>query len=1041
MDPETTVDLISSNDSLHTNVRTPTSDCDQPVSDGPDADEYARNHGLSIDSLNSDPWKGLLERDDRIAVTLIQTDFGDLIESERRLEELAFRSILEKAEQWSVSAESLTILQQVCKPCTDREVAAHMAELCFTDTGELKKLKVEQPALRSDHQADCRRLERRVKAFQKVLLEDHHLPLHPVDVEQGEGLKFPESARKGDEALMNSLSKETIEVTKDTLMFLVQGLKADWSDDEQRELMEDISTYTGLNRVEYVTPPLSPRMQPEQEYFVPDDQDCAIPILSDPNSSLSTELEALEGKILSKDNNFWSDIASQQPKSPDRYDDIDISGMIRAGELSVPKSPSSSPELIPRDFKIEVPLLPDDSIVLAGNVPSRVLLPEDLEVAKNLMTNETIPGEAGVLDGRLNEFFEETATRVMRTAEQEQLQPLDATARVTTPVMDFSMPLYEWDEQLWTPQVMFEWIQKTTHVDWKGLKWQKNNLKEQKMVWAPLAHMAEKQLIAEAVEVVPNVLAFFLDEPREAEIQTSADFVHTQPGMLFLRRNENDEDEILEERPREPSASPPSTELVLSSTSITTTRPCSRSSHICQAQESIDVQTRPSISPSTLSILQPQDLSSLLRGKKRQLELFQRHSSPVAGPLIRVLDATNQDRPSSTNVLRGFESEYTDFRALVENFVEMNMPKKAKLRHSRFINQPALPQPQLAAVSNTKPTEPKTQPAPAPIPALSPDIVPPKAPPRIIMSAAVSNIITSHLEKLLIGIGLIERDYERLRPEIVSPGSKQPNCDEADFVLSPATGIIITTMVKLRQKPLPVTPGQQQQQPTFRNVVENVAMRHERLIVLISEGNKHSETMNPLSQSDAKALAEFQCFAGGLQAQTDVHVFYVGGGTETLAKWVAAMVCNYGTEAEEWQSILLPVETGWELFLRRAGMNVFAAQVVLGMLKVPDDEFAIGGKEGKLYGLPAFLMMSRDERAEKFADIFGGRRLLDRVGTLVDESWGDGSVMEMDNGVLSQDKEVVDVFSDDIEFSDSLGPDEPKEQFSDGFSQDSSPWE
>ncbi|KAK1773924.1 hypothetical protein QBC45DRAFT_437246 [Copromyces sp. CBS 386.78] len=964
MNLETTADLISSNDSLHSNAHTTTSDCDQSVSDDPDADEYARHNGLTIDSLKSDPWKGLLERDDRIAATLIETDFGELIESEKRLEELAFRPILGKAEQWSVSAESLKLLQQVCKPCTDREAAAHMAELCFTETAELKKLKVEQPALRSDHQADCRRLERRVKAFQKVPLADHHLPLHPVDVEQGEGLEFPESARKGDEALMKSLSKETIEVTKDTLLFLVQSLKADWSDDEHHELMEDISTYTGvrstqviirrLNRVEYVTPPLSPRIQPEPEYFVPEDRDCEIPILSDPNSSLSAELEALEGKIFSKDNNFWSGVASQQPKSPERYGDIDISGMIRVGQLSVPKSSSSSPELIPRDFKIEVPLLPpDDSLVLAGNAPPRVLLPEDLKEAKNLMTSDNIPNEGGVLDGQLSEFFEETATRVMRTAEQEQLQPLDATARVIAPVMDFSMPAYEWDEQLWTPQAMFQWIQKSTHVDWKGLKWPKNSIKEQQMIWAPLDHMAEKQLITEAVEVVPSVLAFFLEEPREGAIQTSADFVD-KPGLLFLRRNEDDEDELLEERPKVPSASPPR-ELVLSTTSINPCRPCGRSSQSCQAQESMDVQTRSKMSPSSLSMLQSQDLSSLLRGKKRQLELFQRHSSPVAGPLIRVLEATNQDRPSSTNVLRGFEREYTDFRSLVENFVEMNMPKKAKLRHSRFFNQPALPQPQFVAVSSTKPTEPKTQPAPAPIPALSPDIVPPKTPSRIIVSAAVSNIVTSHLEKLLPGIDLIVRDYERLRPENVAPGSKQPSCDEADFVLSPATGILTTTMVKLRQKPLPAAPGQQQQ-PTFRTVVENVAMRHERLIVLISEGNKHSETMNPLSQSDAKALAEFQCFAGGLQAQTEVQVFYVGGGTETLAKWVAAMV-------------------------------------VLGMLKVPDDEVAIGGKE------------------------------------------------EVDNGGSGQDREVVDGLSDDIEFSGSLGPDEPMEQFSDGFGQDSSPWE
>ncbi|KAK3502543.1 hypothetical protein B0T13DRAFT_394557 [Neurospora crassa] len=949
MDLETSTDLISLESSLPSNACTATSDCDQStISDDPDADEYARCHGLTVDSLKLDPWKGILERDARIAATLIQTEFGELIESENPLEELAFRPILGKAEQWSVSAESLGLLQQIF----------------------------------------------------------HRLPLHPVDIEQGEGLEFPEGARKGDEALMESLTKETIEVTKDTLMFLVQSLKAGWGDDEQRDLMESVSTYSGLNRVEPATPPLSPRTRPEPEYYIPDDTTCAIPILSDPDSSLSAELEAVEGKILSKDNNFWSGIASQKSKSPDRYDDIDVSGMIRAGEFSVPRSSSSSPELIARDFKIEVPLLPNDGLVIADKAPPCVLLPEDLKEAKDLMASDTVSSKGA-------------------------------------PVMDFSIPVREWDEHFWTAQVMFEWIRKTTDVDWKGIKWRKDNIKEQQMVWAPLAHMAEKQLTTEAVEVVPSVLAYFLEEPWEGEIQTSADFVNTQPRLLFLRRDEDDKDELLEEISRQPSV-PPSKELVLSSTSIKTVRPCSRSAHACQAQQSMDVQTRQGLSSPPLAMLQSRDLTSLLRGKKRQLGPIQRQSSPVTGPLIRVLDKTNHDVPYSTHVLKGFENEYMDFGSLVENFVEMNMPKKAKLSHSRFFNRPALPQPESAAVSNTKPTEPKAQPAPAIILAVSPDIVPPKTPPRIIVSAAVSNIVTSHLENLVPGIDLIVRDHERLRAENAPPGSKQPNCDEADFVLSPATGIIVTTMVKLRQKPLPAAPGQQQQlqqQPTFRNVVENVAIRHERLIVLISEGNKHSETMNPLSPSDTKALTEFQCFASALQAQTDVCVYYVGGGTETLAKWVAATICDYGTEAQEWQSILLPVETGWELFLRRAGMNVFAAQVVLGMLRVPDDEVAIGGKEGKLYGLPAFLMMSKDERAEKFAEIFGGRRLLDAVSGVIDEPWGDGNVIEVDSSGVSQDKEVVDIFSDDIEFSGGLGPDDPMEQFSDGFGHNYSPWE
>ncbi|KAK3487607.1 uncharacterized protein B0T23DRAFT_322770 [Neurospora hispaniola] len=951
MDLETSTDLVSLESSLPSNACTATSDCDRSsISDDPDADEYARCHGLTVDSLKLDPWKGVLERDACIAATLIQTEFGEIIESEKPLEELAFRPILGKAEQWSVSAESLALLQQAY----------------------------------------------------------HHLPLHPVDIAQGEGLEFSESARKGDEALKESLTKETIEVTKDTLMFLVQSLKADWGDDEQRDLMESVSTYSGLNRVEHVTPPLSPRTRPEPEYYIPDDKTCAIPILSDPDSSLSAELEAVEGKILSKDNNFWSGIASQKSKSPDRYDDIDVSGMIRAGDFSVSTSSSSSPELIARDFKIEVPLLPNDSLVIADKAPPRVLLPEDLKEAKDLMASDTVSSKGA-------------------------------------PVMDFSIPVREWDEHFWTAQVMFEWIRKTTDVDWKGIKWRKDNIKEQQMVWAPLAHMAEKKLTTEAVEVVPSVLAFFLEEPWEGEIQTSADFVNSQPRLLFLRRDEDDKDELLEKRSREPSV-PPSKELVLSSTSIKTVRSCSRSAHACQAQQSMDVQTRQGLSSPPLAMLQSRDLTSLLRGKKRQLGPIQRQSSPVTGPLIRVLDITNHDVPNSTHVLKGFENEYLDFGSLVENFVEMNIPKKTKLSHSRFFNRPALPQPESAAVSNTKPTEPKAQPAPAIILAVSPDIVPPKTPPRIIVSAAVSNIVTSHLEKLVPGINLIVRDHERLRAENEPPGSKQPNCDEADFVLSPATGIVVTTMVKLRQKPLPAAPGQQQQQqlqqqPTFHNVVENVAIRHERLIVLISEGNKHSETMDPLSQSDAKALAEFQCFASALQAQTDVYVYYVGGGTETLAKWVAATICDYGTEAQEWQSILLPVETGWELFLRRAGMNVFAAQVVLGMLRVPDDEVAIGGKEGKLYGLPAFLMMSKDERAEKFAEIFGGRRLLDAVSAVVDEPWGDGNVIEVDNSGVSQDKEVVDISSDDIEFSGGLGPDDPMKQLEDGLGHNSSPWE
>jgi hypothetical protein len=238
---------------------------------------------------------------------------------------------------------------------------------------------------------------------------------------------------------------------------------------------------------------------------------------------------------------------------------------------------------------------------------------------------------------------------------------------------------------------------------------------------------------------------------------------------------------------------------------------------------------------------------------------------------------------------------------------------------------------------------------------------------------------------------------------------RSPNLDEADLVVSPATGILLTTMIQLRQRALPsqftatatTTAGgntNTHNTTAFCRIVENVAVRHERLVVLVSEGNKHSETASPLAPADARALAAFQGFAAGLTAAADtadVEVVYVGGGVETLARWVAALVCRECAAASGGvREMLLPVETFWEVFLRRAGMNVFAAQVVLGRLKVPDGRPAVGGGDGQVFGLPLFVVMPRERRIELFAEVLGGRRVLDRVSDVLDEPWGQRAVDE-----------------------------------------------
>ncbi|KAL2153632.1 hypothetical protein VTH82DRAFT_4787 [Thermothelomyces myriococcoides] len=280
------------------------------------------------------------------------------------------------------------------------------------------------------------------------------------------------------------------------------------------------------------------------------------------------------------------------------------------------------------------------------------------------------------------------------------------------------------------------------------------------------------------------------------------------------------------------------------------------------------------------------------------------------------------------------------------------------------------------------------------------------------MFSTVSHDLIQRLESLVPGIEIISRGHGRQRINCYRLSVELPNPNEADIIVSPATGVLVTTMVQLRQRTIPGGHLRHSKTSTtsalaaetkaittsnFYRILENVTTRYERLLVLVSEGNKHNETASPLSQADARALAELQGFAAGLSvAMTHVHVVYVSGGDETLAKWIAAVICkSYSREAAEVRGLLLPVETTWEMFLRRVGMNVFAAQVVLGRLKVPDGGPAIGCQSGQVFGLPLFIMMSKEQRVELFSDTLGGRRVLDRVSDVIDRPWREREVNQL----------------------------------------------
>jgi hypothetical protein len=254
--------------------------------------------------------------------------------------------------------------------------------------------------------------------------------------------------------------------------------------------------------------------------------------------------------------------------------------------------------------------------------------------------------------------------------------------------------------------------------------------------------------------------------------------------------------------------------------------------------------------------------------------------------------------------------------------------------------------------------------------------------PIIVSSAAMaSRQLIRRIRTVLPNIELYERDAT------VASGQQHGgnNHREADFSISPSTGVMSTTLQKLKQKPLPG----QMSVSGIRDVIASTAVHYERLVVLVSEGNNMSTeegvVVRTLDQLDCEALADLITWAHSLDA--DVQVSYVPGGEQELVGWLAATFSHLG--AANGKTQLLQDETMWERWLRIAGMNAYAAQAVLVQLKIPDDDAhgMIAASSQKRFGLAAFVSMTVDERVERFASTLGGERVLRRVSEAIDGGW------------------------------------------------------
>ena len=724
--------------------------------------------------------------------------------------------------------------------------------------------------------------------------------------------------------------------------------------------------------------PLSPTVDP----YVPSSDTGRLEFLSEPTSPTREEAQAAEKIIFAGDAILPAKAlpdASSQISDPMLLDSENL-GDIYSPLKGIADPPSSPPPLRAplEDRKVSVPLSSPRPEQIAPWDRKKGSISEILpELLSNLPT--PIPkSPGGTSSDDINTFIKESiapaATDAKRSIENEQLHEADATCRVAVPVMDFSLPVAPWKannsprksdgEDSTYKQTLAE----TKALHFSNHTWPISDKNERELQWAPFPAALGK-MKKESISY-DSLVEEFVSQPDPVDAET----LTWKPEGLRIFDDLSDSDE-----------------------------------------EELEQGTFP----------EENNIDVLIR--KRKLELDEDENSP---PSLQRKPMVTTSTPSSKDALerrsdepgaiapaiidpKGFFMDtFSTMNALdVYLYVRKGEIRNPQLKADNYFPKQLSPVPPKAEFPTRdlgESTRPKAPAQSLPIP--SPNLIVPTVPCQFIISASfLSNRrISRQIQRLFPSAEFIERDftlYQQHSRTAASPRAQftriraDPSADEADMILSPGTGLIWTTLQKIKQRPLPG----QVAHSAIRERIARAAPRYERLIILISENCltvDGDETVDipgalthALDASDCEALAELTSFCSTLPCET--HPVFVAGTEDDLARWIVAMMIKHGVCSSDSDSDikLLSEETQWENFLQRAGMNAFAAQAVLARLKKPagdvddDDDHRDVGKGAGAYGLGAFVKMGARERIAKFEMMMGGTRLLEAVGEVLDARW------------------------------------------------------
>ncbi|KAH8596143.1 hypothetical protein B0O99DRAFT_510779 [Bisporella sp. PMI_857] len=625
-----------------------------------------------------------------------------------------------------------------------------------------------------------------------------------------------------------------------------------------------------------------------------------------------------------------------------------------------PTSPAmASPKHNPESLKVEEILTPPRPTPLAKSVHFSEIVETMSRNTPDFMSNKSSPS---LVDEVLTNLFGDAGKKAMRQVEQETLIQADTTARVKVPVMDFSPPDPPWmslqrisnPEELLSRQtnMINDYISADIRTIWPLHK-------QAKLKWNPFPHDLARVVLEENFSHNDEVWEVFVREGKDEGLIEASSLTWKPPGLKILDDSDSDDDEI---------------------------------------------------EPGKFLKAKPQDIAFLVKKRKMEIEEQKAEARPAPFKNLDPFELFPIHQPPRPNALKpkhltkGNSSQHEDpnegdmglllggafsAEAALDNFMEIRGAKKHKLTNSSYFVKSA-PAPagsvqivsQQALQHTVRQSPLSAMPLPRPVLRL-----PDSAAAVIISSSLLKNrALVKSIEKHYQGIRLVERDFTAHNTVKWVPGSvtRSPVASslthEADIIISPSVGIITTTLQQIKQKALPG----QKSKVAIRDRIEKVSLRYEKLVVLVTEGlisGQSEEIPIGLDINDCKAFSDFMGFTSGLECTVTVHL--VSGGIETVSTWLISIIVQ--NAAVGW-SELLDDETHWEVFLRRAGMNAFAAQAIIANMKAPAGVDSHGSAKAGLYGLTGFMEMGPQQRLARFGPLCGVKSV-QRVSAVLDIIW------------------------------------------------------